>query len=74
MSNRKQVRKEFYPKGTATGKRALLFNLQIVNGREYKSMTLSQKILLLAFLEDCKNEVKQWIDETKKDNAKNYKP
>lgn len=65
MSNRKQVRKEFYPNGTKTGKRALLFNLQVVSDKEYNSMTLSQKILLLAFLEDCKNEVQQWINETK---------
>ena len=65
MSNRKQSKKVFYPRGTETGKPALSFNLHITNSKEYKAMTLSQRILLLAFLEDCKNSIQTWIDETK---------
>ena len=65
MSNRKQSKKEFYPKGTDKGKRALLFNLHKVNAKEFNAMTLSQQILAIAFLEDCKNTVQEWINELK---------
>jgi hypothetical protein len=63
--HRKQSKKEFYPKGTKTGKRALLFNLHKVNAKEFDNMTLSQTILAIAFLEDCKNTVQEWINELK---------
>lgn len=61
----KQNKKEFFPKGVDSGKRAILFNLHKTNSKEFNSMTLSQKILAIAFLEDCKNAVQIWINELK---------
>lgn len=61
----KQNKKEFYPKGVDKGKRAILFNIHKTNSKEYNLMTLSQKILAIAFLEDCKASVQMWIEELK---------
>lgn len=62
----KQIKLEFYAKGTETGKRTVLFNLMKTRPKEYNSMSLSEKILAIAFLESCKSNVQGWINELKK--------
>lgn len=68
----KQSKKEFFPNGVDKGKRAILFNLHKTNTKEFNSMTLSQKILAIAFLEDCKNSVQMWIKELTEDKPKQH--
>lgn len=59
----RQTKREFFPKGTEKGKRAILFNLAVTNGKEIKEMTVSQRLLAIAFLKDCENTVKMWIKD-----------